>query len=79
MEILVLGVLTAVGFILVMNKIGLSKFLKFEWQTDLVITAVIAMLFVGTFTGMATGIVAGIAISLFLTLARKFKKWRRRF
>ncbi len=70
MDILILGVLTAMAFILVMSKIGLGKFIRFNAASDLVISGVIAMLFVGTFTGMATGLVAGIVISLFLSFAK---------
>lgn len=72
MDIIVIAFLTAIGFWIVMVKIGIGKFLRFGAFSDLVITGVIAMLFVGTFTGMVTGIIAGIFISLFLTMAKMF-------
>ncbi len=77
MDILVLGFLTAVAFILVMNKIGLGKFIRFNAASDLLISGIITMLFVGTFTGMATGLVAGIVISIFLSVMKKMKKMKK--
>ncbi len=74
MDILILGFLTAVAFILVMNKIGLGKFIRFNAMSDLLISGIIAMLFIGTFTGMATGLIAGIVISVFLSFMKMVKR-----
>jgi len=70
MEILTMAFLTAVAFIILLIKIGLPKFLRFGWQTDIVISAVIATLFFGTMGGMLIGIIAGIFISVFLSIAK---------
>ena len=70
MEIFILALLTALAFIIIMVKIGLRKFLRFGWQSDVVISGIIVALFFGTFTGMVTGLIAGIVISLFLSVAK---------
>jgi hypothetical protein len=75
MDIVVIAFLTAVGFFIIMVKIGLRKFLKFGAMTDLIITGVITVLFVGTFSGIVTGIIAGIFISFFLTFAKLLSKF----
>lgn len=71
MEIFLIGLLTALGFIIIILKIGVHHFTRFDWQVDLLISGAIVLIFSGTFIGLASGIVAGIIISLFLTTARK--------
>lgn len=75
MDIVVIAFLTAIGFFIIMVKIGLRKFLKFGAMTDLVITGIITVLFIGTFSGMVTGIIAGIFISFFLSFAKLISKF----
>ena len=70
MEILTMAFLTAMAFIILLIKIGLPKFLRFGWQTDIAISGIIATLFFGTMGGMLIGIVAGIFVSLFLSMAK---------
>jgi len=70
MEILTMAFLTAMAFIILMFKMGLPKFLRFNWQTDIIISAILAALFFGTMGGMLIGIIAGIFVSLFLSLAK---------
>jgi hypothetical protein len=70
MEILLMGFLTAMGFIILLLKMGLPKFLRFNWQTDIVVSAILAALFFGTMGGMLIGITAGIFVSLFLSVAK---------
>lgn len=70
METLTIAFLTAMAFIILLMKMGLPKFLRFSWQTDVVISAVIAVLFFGTMGGMIIGIIAGIIVSLFLSIAK---------
>jgi len=70
MEILIMGFLTAMAFIILMIKIGLPKFVRFGWQSDILISGLIATLFFGTMGGMLIGIIAGIFVSLFLSMAK---------
>ena len=72
LEIIFLGFLTTVAFILVMFKMGIGRFVRLGWVSDVAISMIMAMIFVGTFTGMATGLVAGIFLSIFLTVCRWF-------
>ena len=70
MEILIMGFLTAMAFIILMIKIGLPKFVRFGWRSDILISGLIATLFFGTMGGMLIGIIAGIFVSLFLSMAK---------
>lgn len=72
METLTMAFLVAVAFIILLIKIGLPKFLRFGWQTDIIVSGVIAVLFFGTMGGMLIGLVAGIIVSLFLSVAKTF-------
>lgn len=78
LEIIGLGFLTFIAFVLVMKKMGLSKFVRLGWKADLGISLFIGMIFVGTFTGMATGLIAGIFISLFLSVCKWFSPPKER-
>jgi thiamine transporter ThiT len=73
MEIIGFAFLTAMAFILVMMKIGIGRFTRFHWQSDVVISGILAAIFVGSFTGMLIGLIAGIFISLFLSLAKRVR------
>jgi thiamine transporter ThiT len=70
MEVLGMAFLTAMAFIILLVKMGLPKFLRFGWQTDVIISGVLAMMFFGTFAGMLTGLIAGIFVSLFLSMMK---------
>jgi len=70
MDILLTSFLTAFAFIILLFKMGIGKFLRFSWQTDVIVSGILTFLFFGTFIGMLTGIIAGIIISLFLSIAK---------
>jgi hypothetical protein len=74
MDILGMGLLAALGFIIIMFKIGMNKFVRLGWFGDLVISTLIAALFFGTMGGMMIGLTAGIIVSLFLGIAKFFSK-----
>lgn len=78
LNILFLGFLTFIAFVLVMKKMGLYRFVRWGWKADLAISLFMGMIFVGTFTGMATGLIAGIFISLFLSVCRWFSPPKKR-
>ena len=71
MEILALGFLTAVALYILMWKINIYMFAKYDWQTDLTLSAALLMLFAGTFIGSAVAVVAGIFVSIFLFVTKK--------
>ena len=71
MTLLLLGFGTALGIIILLWKINLDFFVKYQWQTDVVISLGLTALFFGTFQGMVTAIIAGIFISAFLYIAEK--------
>ena len=68
-EIVWLGFLAALGAFILVWKINLYVFCRYQWQTDLLFTGLITWLFFGTFSGMATAAVAGVLFSAFLFLA----------
>lgn len=70
MDVLLMGFLTSMAFIILMFKMGLPKFLRFNWQTDIIVSGILAALFFGTMSGMLIGIIAGIFVSLFLSAAK---------
>ena len=71
MEILLLGGLSAAAFIIIMVKTGkVFSFERFGWQTDVVISVILAAIFFGTFSGMIVALIAGIFISGFLFLVK---------
>ena len=66
-----MGLLTAVGFAIILTKISLEFFAKYHIQTDVIISASLAYLFAGTFSGLVTAAVASIFLSLFLFVSHK--------
>lgn len=72
LETIGLGFLTALAVCIIMWKINLQFFAMFHWQADLLVSAGLAILFMGTFSGIMTAAIAGIFVSIFLSLARRF-------
>ncbi len=70
MDILFLAFLTAIAFMILMYKAGIRRFTKHSVMTDVVVSGVLTILFVGTFSGMATALVAGIFVSLMLSISK---------
>ena len=71
-NILILGTLSAGGFIILFLRIGIKKILYFNLAVDIGATFLLGIAFYGTLTGMLTAATGGIIISLFLTVMRKF-------
>lgn len=71
MEVILLGFLTALGFCILLWKINLKFFAKYQWQTDLIISTALTFLFFGTQGGMLIAIIAGIFVSIFLYISSK--------
>lgn len=70
MEIITMGAITACAFLILLYKLGIYKFLRFDSLTDLAVTAALAMLFAGTMSGMMIAATAGIFVSLALYAMR---------
>ncbi|TFZ81467.1 hypothetical protein [Candidatus Macondimonas diazotrophica] len=73
MELLLMGSLTAIAFIILMFKLGIGRFVKFNAASDVIISGVLVLIFAGTFSGMVTGLIAGIIVSLFLWVLKGIK------
>ena len=71
MEAVLMGFLTAVAAFILMWKINLEFFAKYQWQTDVAVSLGLTVLFFGTFQGVMTAVIAGIFISIFLYTASK--------
>ncbi len=70
-ELIGVGFIVAIGFLIILWKIDLEFFAQYHWQTDIVISGSMAALFFGTYSGMVVAIIAGVFLSIFLYLARK--------
>ena len=70
MELIGVGFLSAIGLFILMWKINLELFAKYHWQTDIIVSSMLMLMFYGTFSGMVTALIAGIFISVFLFTAR---------
>lgn len=68
--IIVMGVLSAIAFVIVMHKMGIRKFTGYSVHTDILVSGILTILFLGTFAGMLTALIAGIFVSLYLAFAK---------
>lgn len=71
METIGLAFLTALGFFIILWKMGIHRFLRFHWQTDLAVTALLSFLFFGTLGGMLIGLLAALFFSLMLSITKR--------
>lgn len=61
------GILTAMGVVILLlklKKLWLRRLLGYDILLDLSVTALMAMIFMGTYSGMMAAIVGGIVFSL---------------
>lgn len=81
MELITLGAITAFATLIVLYKLGIYKFLRFDSLTDLGVTAALAFMFAGTMSGLMIAATAGIMVSIALLFMRKaagIKQWTPR-
>jgi len=71
------GFLTAIGIIWLLCRFRLKRIAGYAAFWDILISAGLATIFIGTFAGMVTGIFAGVIVSVFLTVIRKFAGYER--
>ena len=71
MYFILTGVLTAIGFWIILMKLNIRKVLRFEVLIDTVFTLGLVAFFIGTFSGIMTGVIAGITLSVLLAVSKK--------
>jgi ascorbate-specific PTS system EIIC-type component UlaA len=70
-EMLVVGLITAIACIVVMAKINLLRFLWIEVIVDVMFTGALLFMFAGTLGGMIAAVFAGLVLSIALWLLKK--------
>jgi len=65
------GLLTALGIIFLLYKVGFKKILGYDIYVDIVATLGLMYLFAGTYSGMMAAIVGGLFISVVLIIAKQ--------
>lgn len=74
MPVITLGILTGLGFlVLIFKTIGLRKGLGFERTFDLIITAV--CIYLGASTGTSSGLIIMVIAGLFVSLTLMILRW----
>ncbi|MBL4837647.1 MAG: hypothetical protein JKY34_08710 [Kordiimonadaceae bacterium] len=71
------GLLTAVGALLLCFKLGIRKCLYFDVPLDIVVTLGTAWFMGGTYSGVMAAIVAGVAFSVTLYIVKFFTGYER--
>tara|TARA_B100000795_G_scaffold143989_1_gene107818 strand:+ start:310 stop:615 length:306 start_codon:yes stop_codon:yes gene_type:complete len=74
---LVAGLLTAVGMLFLLYKVGLKRVLAYDVIVDIVATIGLMYIFAGTYAGMMAAIVGGLFISIALIIAKKFVSYQK--
>lgn len=72
-EVLILGSLSALGFIIIifkMRRSWLRQLLKYDIAFDILITLSFMLFMAGTFTGAMVAVVSGIFISIILLITK---------
>ena len=67
---LVAGILSALGLLIVLFKLGGRRVLHYDVPIDIGITALLMYLFAGTYSGMFAAIVGGLIVSITLYVAK---------
>ena len=69
-EFLMLGLIVGIAFIFILMKLPQRKVAGGGLSLDIIITATLAVIFMGTFAGMAVGIVGGAVVSIYLYITK---------
>ena len=67
---LFLGLLSAISVLILLHKTGIRKKVKQDAWLDIIVTALLTVLFAGTILGLATAVVAGLLVSIYLLVTR---------
>ena len=71
------GLLTAMGIIFLLYKVGFKRVLGYDVLIDIVATIGLMYIFAGTYSGMMAGIVGGLFVSVVLLVAKKFMGYEK--
>lgn len=71
------GLLTALGIIFLLYKVGFKKVLGYDILVDIVATLGLMYIFAGTYSGMMAAIVGGLFISVVLIIAKQFVSYEK--
>lgn len=74
---LLAGLLTAVGMLFLLCKVGLKRVLAYDVFIDIVATIGLMSIFAGTYSGMMAAIIGGLFISVSLIAAKRFVKYEK--
>ena len=66
------GLLTALGIVFLLYKVGFKWVLAYDVIVDIVATIGLMYIFAGTYSGMMAAIIGGLFISVILIIAKKF-------
>ena len=71
------GLLTAMGIVFLLYKVGCNKILGYDVIVDIVATLGLMYIFAGTYSGMMAAIIGGLFISVILIIAKKFVSYEK--
>jgi len=65
------GVISAIGFLFLVFKLGIRKVINYDIFFDIAITAVLLASFAGTFSGMFAAMIGGLIVSIVLFVMKR--------
>ncbi len=71
------GLLTALGILFLLYKVGFKRVLAYDVIVDIVATLGLMTIFAGTYAGMMAAIVGGLFISVVLIIAKQFVNYKK--
>jgi len=71
------GLLTALGIVFLLYKVGFKRVLAYDVIVDIVATIGLMYVFSGTYSGMMAAIIGGLFISVVLIIAKRFVNYEK--
>ena len=71
------GLLTALGIIFLLYKVGFRHILAYDVIVDILATIGLMYIFAGTYSGMMAAIIGGLFISIVLIMAKYFVNYQK--
>jgi hypothetical protein len=71
MEMIIVGLISGLGLILILLKMNFWKVLGFDIYVDIGATVLLMYLYMGTLGGMIAGMVGGLQVSIILLIVKK--------
>ncbi len=69
---LMIGTISALGFYILLWKVGIRYIVKYELFLDVVVTVICCLLLSGSTVGITGGLLGGLFFSVLLVLSRTF-------